>query len=138
MHNAHIRKDIDHLRRRFGMAAIALAASRVPWIGSAKAQPSPGSAGPGANRSFGPLKQIRAGTLSVGYAEVGPADGPVVILLHGWPYDIHSFLDVAPVLAGAGHRVIVRTCAGMERRSSCLPIRRGMASNRSSRWTSSP
>jgi pimeloyl-ACP methyl ester carboxylesterase len=107
MHNAHIRKDIDHLRRRFGMAAIALAASRVPWIGSAKAQPSPGSAGPGANRSFGPLKQIRAGTLSVGYAEVGPADGPVVILLHGWPYDIHSFLDVAPVLAGAGHRVIV-------------------------------
>ena len=62
---------------------------------------------PGANTSFGPLKQIDAGVLNVGYAEAGPADGPPVILLHGWPYDIHSFVDVAPLLASAGYRVIV-------------------------------
>src|SRR4029077_18926416 len=55
----------------------------------------------------GPLKQIDAGVLNVGYAEAGPADGPVVILLHGWPYDIYAFVDVAPVLASAGFRVIV-------------------------------
>jgi pimeloyl-ACP methyl ester carboxylesterase len=56
---------------------------------------------------FGALKQIDAGVLNVGYAKDGPADGPAVILLHGWPYDIHSFLDVAPLLAKAGYRVIV-------------------------------
>ena len=54
---------------------------------------------PGINKSFGPLKQIDAGLLNVGYAEMGPSGGPPVILLHGWPYDIHSFIDVAPVLA---------------------------------------
>ena len=57
--------------------------------------------------SFGPLKQIEAGVLSVGYAEAGPADGPAVVLLHGWPYDIHSFAEVTPLLAAAGYRVIV-------------------------------
>jgi pimeloyl-ACP methyl ester carboxylesterase len=57
--------------------------------------------------SFGPLKQVKAGLLNVGYADVGPADGPPVILLHGWPYDIHSYGDVAPLLASAGYRVIV-------------------------------
>jgi pimeloyl-ACP methyl ester carboxylesterase len=57
--------------------------------------------------SFGPLKQINAGVLSVGYAEAGPTGGPAVILLHGWPYDIHSFADVTPVLASRGYRVIV-------------------------------
>ena len=62
---------------------------------------------PGTNTSFGPLKQIDAGLLNVGYAEAGPADGPAVVLLHGWPYDIHSFVDVAPLLASAGYRVIV-------------------------------
>jgi pimeloyl-ACP methyl ester carboxylesterase len=62
---------------------------------------------PGTNTSFGPLKQIEAGPLSVGYAEAGPATGPAVILLHGWPYDIYSFVDVAPLLASAGYRVIV-------------------------------
>src|SRR5262245_25432050 len=61
----------------------------------------------GTNTSFGPLKQIDAGVLNVGYAEAGPADGPPVILLHGWPYDIHSFIDVAPLLASAGHWVII-------------------------------
>jgi len=62
---------------------------------------------PGKNTSFGPLEQINAGVLNIGYAEVGPSDGPAVILLHGWPYDIHSFVDVAPLLATAGYRVIV-------------------------------
>jgi len=57
--------------------------------------------------TFASLKQIDAGVLSVGYAEDGPADGPPVVLLHGWPYDIHSFVDVAPVLAARGYRVIV-------------------------------
>src|SRR5208282_6734936 len=62
---------------------------------------------PQANQSFGSLKQIDAGVLSVGYAEAGPTDGRPVILLHGWPYDIHSFVDVAPILAAKGYRVIV-------------------------------
>lgn len=57
--------------------------------------------------SWGPIKQVRAGLLDVGYAEMGPADGPVTILLHGWPYDIHSFVDVAPALAAQGHRVLI-------------------------------
>jgi pimeloyl-ACP methyl ester carboxylesterase len=62
---------------------------------------------PGSSTSFGPLKQIDAGVLNVGYAEAGPTDGSVVILLHGWPYDIHTYVDVAPVLASRGYRVIV-------------------------------
>src|SRR5919204_2609952 len=61
----------------------------------------------GTHTSFGSLRQIDAGLLNVGYAEAGPADGSPVILLHGWPYDINSFVDVAPVLAAAGYRVIV-------------------------------
>ncbi len=62
---------------------------------------------PGKHASFATLKQIDAGVLNVGYAEAGPANGPAVVLLHGWPYDIHSFVDVAPLLASAGYRVIV-------------------------------
>jgi pimeloyl-ACP methyl ester carboxylesterase len=62
---------------------------------------------PGANTSFASLKQIDAGVLNIGYAEEGPADGLVVILLHGWPYDIYSFVDVAPLLAAQGYRVII-------------------------------
>ena len=60
-----------------------------------------------AAHAFPPLKQINAGQLSVSYVEAGPANGPPVILLHGWPYDIYSFIDVTPILAAAGHRVIV-------------------------------
>jgi pimeloyl-ACP methyl ester carboxylesterase len=60
-----------------------------------------------ANNSFGPIKQIDAGLLNIGYAEDGPANGPAVILLHGWPYDIYSFVDVAPLLAAKGYRVIM-------------------------------
>jgi pimeloyl-ACP methyl ester carboxylesterase len=62
---------------------------------------------PGTDTSFGPLKQVDAGVLDVGYAEAGPADGPAVVLLHGWPYDIHSYVEVAPLLAAAGYRVLV-------------------------------
>jgi pimeloyl-ACP methyl ester carboxylesterase len=59
------------------------------------------------NSSFAALRQVDAGLLSVGYAEAGPAEGPAVILLHGWPYDIHSYAAVTPSLASAGFRVIV-------------------------------
>jgi pimeloyl-ACP methyl ester carboxylesterase len=56
---------------------------------------------------FGTVRQIEAGVLNVGYVDAGPADGPAVLLLHGWPYDIHSYEEVTPILAAAGHRVIV-------------------------------
>jgi pimeloyl-ACP methyl ester carboxylesterase len=62
---------------------------------------------PAAATSFGPLQQIDAGLLNVGYVDVGPADGPAVLLLHGWPYDIHSFAEAAPALAAAGYRALV-------------------------------
>ncbi|HEX3205780.1 MAG TPA: alpha/beta hydrolase, partial [Propionibacteriaceae bacterium] len=62
---------------------------------------------PGTSTSLGPLKQVDAGVLNVGYAEAGPADGPAVVLLHGWPYDIHSYVEVVPLLAAAGYRAII-------------------------------
>jgi pimeloyl-ACP methyl ester carboxylesterase len=108
-----IPEEINHHRRRFvGSAAMTIAATQVGMIGSAAAQPGKSKARmpttkPGTNTSFGSLKQVKAGLLNVGYAEAGPADGPAVILLHGWPYDIHSYVDVAPLLASAGYRVIV-------------------------------
>ena len=99
---------INHDRRRFfGAAAMGIAAAQVLLSGPADAQSGAAAIKPGTNTSFGPLKQIDAGALNVGYAEAGPAGGPAVILLHGWPYDIHSFVDVAPLLASAGFRVIV-------------------------------
>jgi pimeloyl-ACP methyl ester carboxylesterase len=67
---------------------------------------------PETSTPFGALKQAEAGVLSVGYAEAGPADGPAVLLLHGWPYDIHSFAEVTPVLAAAGYRVLVPLARG--------------------------
>jgi len=101
-------------RRRFlGIAAAGAAGASVGLISSASAQSKktnaarPTSTKSGTNTSFGPLKQIDAGLLNVGYAEAGPTNGRPVILLHGWPYDIHSFVDVAPLLASAGYRVIV-------------------------------
>jgi pimeloyl-ACP methyl ester carboxylesterase len=101
-------------RRRFlGTAAMTMAAARLGLIGAADAQPSQTKPAavpaikPGTHTSFGALQQIDAGVLHVGYAEAGPADGPAVILLHGWLYDIHSYVDVAPLLASAGYRVIV-------------------------------
>jgi pimeloyl-ACP methyl ester carboxylesterase len=95
-------------RHFFGTAATALAATQ--FAGAALAQTA-GKAlpaiRPGTNTSLGPLKQIAAGVLNVGYAEAGPANGPVVLLLHGWPYDIYSYADVTPLLASAGYRVII-------------------------------
>jgi hypothetical protein len=103
--------DIDHRRRHFvGTAALTVAAAQLGMIGAVDAQPAKvklPTVKPGSHTSFGPLKQIDAGLLNVGYAEAGPADGPPVLLLHGWPYDIHSFVDVTPLLASAGYRVIV-------------------------------
>ena len=111
--------EINHDRRRFlGTAVTTVAAARLGIISSADAHSGraeradaaairPGTIKPGTNSSFGPLKQIDAGLLNVGYAEAGPANGPAAILLHGWPYDIHSYVDVAPLLASAGYRVIV-------------------------------
>src|SRR6476620_2696342 len=107
-------QEINRDRRRFcGNAAMTIAAAQLNMIGSADAQSSkPESAQlpavkPGAHTSWTSLKQIDAGVLNVGYAETGPSGGFPVILLHGWPYDIHSFVDVAPLLASAGYRVIV-------------------------------
>ena len=99
--------EIDRDRRRLvGAGILTVAAAELAMTGPAGAAASRAAvAGPGA--AFAPLKQVDAGLLRVAYAEVGPADGPVVILLHGWPYDIHSFVDVAPLLAAAGFRVIV-------------------------------
>jgi pimeloyl-ACP methyl ester carboxylesterase len=57
--------------------------------------------------AFGPVRQINAGLLDVGYVQDGPADGPAVVLLHGWPYDVHSYADVTPLLAAAGYRSVV-------------------------------
>jgi pimeloyl-ACP methyl ester carboxylesterase len=109
---------IDQDRRSFlgtflGTAAMTFAAAPFAFSGSADAQPNKtkpvitGTVKPGTNTSFAALKQIDAGLLNVGYAEAGPADGEPVLLLHGWPYDIHAFVDVAPLLASAGYRVIV-------------------------------
>ncbi|MEV6106481.1 alpha/beta hydrolase [Streptomyces sp. NPDC051940] len=94
-----------------GAAAISLtglqgAASAGPASTGAQTPTVPVVA-PGTHTGFPTLKQVRAGLLDVGYAEAGPAHGPVVILLHGWPYDIHSYVDVAPLLADQGYRVLV-------------------------------
>ncbi|NTG48124.1 alpha/beta hydrolase [Agrobacterium rhizogenes] len=103
-------EDINRPRRRFfGIAAGALAANQLALPGSVAAQSNETKPAvkSGGGASFASLKQIDAGVLTVGYAEAGPADGAPVILLHGWPYDIHSFVDVAPLLASRGYHVIV-------------------------------
>ena len=112
MRKSETREEINQHRRRFlGGTAATIAALELGLVGSAKAEGEKATElaaiKPGSNTTFAALKQIDAGVLNVGYAEAGPADGPPVILLHGWPYDIHSFVDVAPALASAGHRVIV-------------------------------
>src|SRR5215831_4401297 len=103
--------DINQDRRRFfGAAAMAVAAAQLGVAGRADAQQGDAkmpAIKPGTNTSFAPLKQIEAGVLNIGYAEAGPANGPPVILLHGWPYDIYSFVDITPLLSSAGYRVIV-------------------------------
>ncbi|MFD8079855.1 alpha/beta fold hydrolase [Streptomyces sp. NPDC059718] len=101
----------------FGAGAAAASLAGLSGLASQPASaatshgPRPATGGPapvrGTYTSLGALKQVDAGVLNIGYAESGPADGPVVILLHGWPYDIHSYVDVAPLLAAEGYRVIV-------------------------------
>ena len=96
---------IDQHRRKFFGVAAGTVAMGLGVIDLARAETG-GPRSSSSNASFGAIKQIEAGVLNVGYAEVGPSNGPVVILLHGWPYDIHAFADVAPILAKAGYRVI--------------------------------
>jgi pimeloyl-ACP methyl ester carboxylesterase len=102
-----------HRRHLLGATAVAVAAAQLGRVGPAAAQTGESKAArlpatePGMNTSFDVIRQIDAGVLNVGYAEAGPPDGPAVILLHGWPYDIHTYVDVTPLLASAGYRVIV-------------------------------
>src|ERR1700754_2640806 len=112
---------LDQKRRKFmGAAALGMALAPFGLSAIASARPGSGAAAAGAAgapdasnttgegaTSFHSLKQVKAGVLDIGYAEDGHRKGPVVILLHGWPYDIYSFVDVAPILAAAGYRVIV-------------------------------
>jgi pimeloyl-ACP methyl ester carboxylesterase len=110
------RSDVVGRRRFLGVAAGALATSQLVRNRTADARPildeDIKTTGLATQTSFPPLKQIEAGALQVGYAEMGTADGPAAILLHGWPYDIHSFVDVGPLLASAGFRVIVPYARG--------------------------
>jgi pimeloyl-ACP methyl ester carboxylesterase len=105
-------EQIDHSRRSF-LGTVALGATLFGAVGSASAQTRStsttptGGIGRGIRTSFASLKRIEAGVLDVGYAEDGSADGLPMLLLHGWPYDIYSYVDVAPLLAKAGYRVIV-------------------------------
>jgi pimeloyl-ACP methyl ester carboxylesterase len=105
---------VNYNRRSFLRDTVmALAAAELGLIRSVSAQTSPigqasvSAIAPGTRTSFESVKQIDAGLLNVGYAEAGPVSGPAVILLHGWPYDIHSYVGVAPILASAGYRTIV-------------------------------
>ncbi|QJP13836.1 alpha/beta hydrolase [Starkeya sp. ORNL1] len=113
MNTTSFPETIDERRRHMiGAAAMGFAIAELGLVAPASAA-SPGAdqaATPSGNApltQFGPLKQVDAGVLKVGYAEQGPADGPPVILLHGWPYDIHTYVDVAAILASKGYRVIV-------------------------------
>ena len=107
-------KQILYNRRHFlGKTLLAFGATELAMIGFASSQfINQNSTNATLNKknmkaTFDQLKQIDAGVLNVGYAEAGPVDGPAVILLHGWPYDIYSFVDVTPLLTSAGYRVIV-------------------------------
>jgi pimeloyl-ACP methyl ester carboxylesterase len=111
-------EEINYQRRLFfSQAALTIAATQLGMLGSASALSSKESGAKasavetamkaGTHTSFDSLKQIDAGLLNVGYAEAGPANGTAVVLLHGWPYDIYSYVDVAPLLSAAGYRVIV-------------------------------
>ncbi|MGA3002579.1 MAG: alpha/beta hydrolase [Acetobacteraceae bacterium] len=119
MNSIELPEEINHRRRRLmSAAASTIAAVGFGGIVTANAQPDKTKVvdlpaiKSGTNTSFAAVKQINAGVLNVGYAEAGPEHGPAVILLHGWPYDIYSYVDVAPLLASAGYRVIVPFARG--------------------------
>lgn len=110
--------EINQQRRSLlGVTAFGLAAVPFATLAAAAAQPEKaealpvtapaGDAARGTHTSFSALKHVHAGELDVAFAEEGPADGPPVLLLHGWPYDIHAYVDVAPILAAAGYRVLI-------------------------------
>src|SRR5262249_46998487 len=100
-----MKEPIDHHRRDFlGLATAMLAGAGLTVGMETSSAPKTSKA---AQASFDQLKKIDAGLLNVSYAEVGPANGTAVLLLHGWPYDINSFVEVAPILASKGYRVIV-------------------------------
>jgi pimeloyl-ACP methyl ester carboxylesterase len=109
-------EEFNYARRRLlSVAAATVAAAQSGMPGLVQAQTSnapPAGAGSGLRVPSWTLKRVDAGALNVSYAETGPAGGPPVILLHGWPYDIHAFVDVAPILAAAGYRVIVPSLRG--------------------------
>ena len=90
-----------------GVAATQLAASITVFAQSRDVTPTPAQSASAPLKILGPVKSIEAGVLNVGYAEMGPPSGAPIILLHGWPYDIHTYVDVAPLLASEGFRVIV-------------------------------
>ena len=94
-------------RKLLAAAALGFVAAQLGAAAPAFAQNNAPGRGTTSTGSFGPLKRVNAGVLSIAYAEAGPADGPPVLLLHGWPYDIHSFVDVAPILTKAGYRVLI-------------------------------
>ena len=156
-------QELNYPRRQFlGAAALTIAAGPLAILGSAKAQSGKSSApaqpglpqGAQSGQSSGsqstttkqatqtalpPIKQIDAGLLNVGYAEAGPADGPVVVLLHGWPYDINSFADSVPILTAKGYRVIVPTPARLRHNPLSLGLYRSQRpAVRRRRSTSSP
>jgi len=127
-----VNRDRRHL---VGTAAVTVASAQLGVIAFANAQSAKATVAsppikPGTRTSFGLLRQIDAGPLNVGYAEAGPGNGPAVVLLHGWPYDIHSFVDVAPLLASAGYRVVVPYLRGYgtTRFLSSVTLRNGQQS----------
>jgi hypothetical protein len=101
-------------RRAFGHVAGMLVATASLVGCSTTPMPTPTQQSTTPHSSFASMKQVDAGLLNVGYAEDGPPNGPPVSLLHGWPYDIHSHVDVAPALAAKGYRVIVPFLRGYE------------------------
>jgi len=111
MNRINVSDKIDQRRRQligaaaFGMAIAELSIALPARAASSEAKAVTDAKAP--RTEFGPLKQIEAGVLNIGYAEMGPVDGAPVILLHGWPYDIHTYVDVAPILASKGYRVIM-------------------------------
>jgi pimeloyl-ACP methyl ester carboxylesterase len=101
-------EEINEPRRKLlGATALGIAAGRLGAAAPAFAQGNAPRRATPSTGTFGPLKRVNAGVLSIAYAEAGPSDGPPVLLFHGWPYDIHAFVDVAPILASAGYRVLI-------------------------------